>query len=129
MKRILSLTTAILLTGCTQYGGIGMPGSPAWKMTATPAEKARYQSDKINDAKAYCSQIGYTDENLPQCIQAALAQEDAARRASKQQMLNSLDQYNQNVQDIHKQTTEEYFRNRQRVSCYNGGSYIDCQTY
>ena len=38
------LAMALLLSACT-YGGIGMPTSPAWNMTASPEDKAKYYKD------------------------------------------------------------------------------------
>lgn len=96
------IISSVLLSACA-YGGVGLPGSPAWKMTASPEDQSRYYNDSMNREKAkigqYCIAAGLTPntEGYYQCC-LRLANARVEQQEIEQQQ-RAIQQQNQDAYD------------------------------
>lgn len=74
MKRVVLLGALLALAGC-QNGGIGMAESPAWFMTATPEEQARYFSKR-------CTTYGFKP-GTPDMAQCVMIEANSSRSGAR----------------------------------------------
>jgi hypothetical protein len=127
--RYLIILSAILvsLSACSKkYGGFGMPGSPAWKATATEAQKQRYYQDQIAGFRQQCESYGFTDPvQLAACIERERHADLAASRARKADMQRTFD----NLQESNRQQYENnmnMYNSSRPVSCNRIGNSVTC---
>ena len=89
---VRNLLTSIALTlfvvsGCSESGGIGVPGSPAWRMSTTVEEQSSYWS-------SVCAGYGFRVDTaeMAQCIQT---ENNQSRNRNSQRMQGAIDNYSQ----------------------------------